>query len=157
MAIAVIGFTVVVPLSSVERGYPGGLLAWVERWHDAIGTGVWFDDKLAGIAYFDPESSYEAVCEWRKLGFMSRLGDVSPDSALLCTQVDEELGVLGKDVDWLEFDPYIPEAWHTSTVWHKGSEPGLVAIPERTKQDREAKAMKAGGVEAWLKRWGKLP
>lgn len=149
MAIALYCFTVVVPLSSIERGYPGGLLAWIEYNREYIGKRIWFDDKLAGTTYYDPEQSYDGLCEWVEMGFVSQLGNTPLDSALLCTQADPQIGILGSDVDWLEFDSEIPG------VWLKGSDPGRTAGPEhilkKIVEDRESDKR---AVEEWLKKWG---
>lgn len=150
MAIVVYGFTVVVPLSSIEHGYPGGLLAWMESCSNFIGRRVWFDDKLVGIAYLSPDDSYSGVCEWRKIGFKASLGDASLSTALLCAQTDTKLGVLDMGVDWLVFeDGDIPR------VSLKGSEPGRTAgLAKYLAELKDYKKRDAEAVAEWLKQHG---
>lgn len=149
MAVAVYCFTVVIPLSSIEHGYPDGLLAWFENIRKYVGSRIWFDDKLAAITYYYPNQSYDGVCEWQKLGFLSRLGSARQDSTLLCAQVDQQLGILDKDVDWLEFDSDIP------SVWLKGSEHGRIAAPENVLAKLEGWRESDGKAgDEWLKKWG---
>ena len=125
MAVAIYGFTIVVPLVSIERGFPGGLLAWVEGRLNSIGTAVWFDDKLTATTYYDPEHAFEAQRSWINLGFTSHINDDEPDSGLLCAQVDETLGLQFSNCNWLEFDSDFPCAWI------KGTTRGRVAVPEK--------------------------
>jgi hypothetical protein len=125
------------------------MLAWNENMREFIGSRIWFDDRLAAITYAEPNQSSDGEDEWRKLGFASRLDGKPLESALLCAQVDQQLGILNKDVDWLEFDADAPCAWI------KGIERGRVAAPanllEKIKQSRE-EGDKA--TEEWLRKWG---
>ncbi len=132
MAVAIIGFTLVIPSSSIERGYPGGLLAWVEGRLTSLGLTVWFDDKLTATSYYDPEHAANAQGEWMDLGFTSRLMGDDISSELLCAQVDETLGLRFSECNWLEFDWYDfnPDV---SCVWLKRSERGRVAVPDKRK------------------------
>ena len=53
MAVAVYEFTIVVPLASIEKGFPRGVLGWLSDVGDALGKSVWFDDRLAAMSYYD--------------------------------------------------------------------------------------------------------
>jgi hypothetical protein len=124
MAVAVYCFTVVVPLSSIERGYPGGLMAWFQETGGADGKRIWFDDKLVAFCYYDPSLSYNGVRAWVDLGFAGNTKGKCIEEALLCAQVDMQLGVLSADVDWLEFNSAQPSAWI------KGTSPGRIVGPK---------------------------
>ena len=123
MAVAIYCFTVVVPLSSIERGYPGGLMGWFKE-SGGASKRIWFDDKLVALCYYDPSLSADAAKEWRDRGFSGNTGGLPVDQALLCAQVDMHLGVIDSDVDWLEFNEARPSAWI------KGTPPGRIAGPE---------------------------
>jgi len=130
VAVAIKGFTLVIPYSSIELGFPGGLLAWVEGRVASIGSTIWFDDKLTATSYYDSEHAAEAQQEWINLGFTSQLIGKDINSELLCAQVDERLGLRFSGCNWLEFDWYDfnPDV---SCVWIKGTERGRVAVPDR--------------------------
>ena len=122
MAVAIRAFTVVVPIRSIENGYPGGFQAWLEEAKDAIGHRVWLDGRLTAVSHFDPEQAGEAIQYWRRMGFASY--SAGNADALVCALVDAQLGLAPTpSCDWLEFDPGIP------CVWLKGEPRGRVVIP----------------------------
>ena len=123
MAVAVYGFTLVVPLASIARGFPGGLDAWRREFLPS-GAG-WHDHRLAAMPYYDPAHAYERQKEWLDAGFRVRAGENAPPVALLCAQVDCQLGLRYSDCDWLEFDEAYP------CVWWKGETPESIAVPWR--------------------------
>lgn len=129
MAIAIRAFTVVVPIRSIENGYPGGFLAWLEEATDAIGHRVWLDDRLTAVSHFDPEHAGDAIQYWRKMGFVSR--SAGNADAPVCALVDARLGLAPTPgCDWLEFDSGFP------CVWLKGEPRGRVAVPARPRDRR---------------------
>lgn len=128
MAIAVWGFTLVVPLASIERGFTGGVQAWLEEVDGALGQTVWLDDRLAGMSYYDPELASHELDKWLGRGFRSKsLHGRMRDDELLALVVDSSLGVSLSDCDWLEFDANFP------CVWPHGHERGNVAVPSGLK------------------------
>lgn len=122
MAIAVYSFTIVVPLGSVQRGFPRGVLGWLAEAGAALGKSAWLDDRLAAMCYYDPGQAGDALQSWIRRGFATRLAGADPAKALLVAQVDMTLGVISES-DWLEFDADHP------CVWLRGEPRGPIAQP----------------------------
>jgi hypothetical protein len=123
MAVAVWGFTIVIPIRSIELGLPGGFQGWLEEYSSRIGGSIWCDDRLAALTHYDPEHAAEVADSFFKRGFRSKSASAALDDELLCSVVDSQLGLQFSACNWLEFDPDFPCAWL------KGSPRGHVAVP----------------------------
>ncbi len=116
MAVAVRGFTIIVPIHSIDLYYPHGFNTWLM---DTFAMGgkknIWYDNILVAMSYYDPEHAGNAIHSWCKEGFVTILDGGDPQYSLLVTQVDEILGLQFDHCDWLNFDAAIPCVWPTWT------------------------------------------
>ncbi len=62
----------IVPISTIEKKYPGGLTQCLKDHENLIGGRVWYDDYLFRDGAMSPNGISNLVEEWESLGFQGR-------------------------------------------------------------------------------------
>jgi len=120
MAIALEFIDLVVPISLIEKKYPGGWARCQKDYERQIGSRMWFDDHLLRDGAMSGRDIEYLPQNWTVHGF-EPTGDC--DGELFwkdCCVVESMLGGLSLPCDWLEFGP------GGQSAYLKGTEPGEV-------------------------------
>lgn len=120
MAIRLMYYTIVIPISTVLFKYVDGWEAWIEKNRDCYGP-MWNDDYLYARATMDPYAFEKIKLLWEQCGFTGEGEEEServwidfciPESAPRC--------------EWLSFTENVPAVYLT------GTEPGKVVVPTKS-------------------------
>jgi len=112
MAIALEFINFIVPISVIEKKYPGGFEQCLKDHAHLIGGRVWYDDHLFRDGAMSESDIIDTIYEWADKGF-----DPGPD---ICLFVPLEDPPNRYSCDWIELAP------NNRIAWLKGTEQGEV-------------------------------
>lgn len=120
MAVALEFIDFIVPISVIERKYPGGWKRCLEDHAAALGRRVWHDGHLFRDGAMNPQDMGKLVEHWASLGFQPMTKKDGQMVWLDCCVVEGMFGGATMPCDWIEV------AEDGRSAWLKGEGQGQI-------------------------------